>query len=694
MLVSLIHIAFFVFTIFTLCRPVSCFAQADGSGGAKSLTVLPQDRKIPQTDEMMRRYLRGLANEALDRRLEQYEKLKTPEQITEYQRSMRQFFIRQLGGLPQRTPLNARIVGEKTYSNYRIEKIIYESAPGFYIPAIFYLPLSRPPYPAVLLPCGHTENGKASETYQRACILLAINGIAVLCPDPIGQGERKQILNDDGQGRYPSTTEHMITGIAPILLGRNLATYMIWDEIRGIDYLLSRPEIDKNRIGCTGNSGGGNRTSYLMALDERIVSAAPGCFITTTRRKDESPGPGDAEQNIHAQIAYGMDHPDYIIMRAPQPTLILSATNDFVPIEGAWEAFRQAKRIYTRLGFPERVSLIETDDKHGFSLYLREGMARWMRRWLLESDDAVTEPNFPIEADQELRCTPDGQTLLMPGAKSIFDLNIEYEQQLAEQRHRLWTQGDTKKILAKVRDVTGVRKLQDLPRPTREDSGSLQRQGYRIEKLILRWQRDIELPALLFRPDKPNGEVCLYVHGQGKHVDAYTGGPIESIVRDGNTVLAVDVRGCGETCTTTWRYGNAREFTGNNTAEYFIAYMLGKSFLGMRAEDMLVSASFLAELSPNQKPRDIHMVAVGEAGPAALHAAALETELFDSLTLRQSLASFSNVVSTPVARGALVNCVHGALELYDLPDLVSVIGSERVTIEKAVNADGQVVTEE
>ncbi len=692
MLAPLIHIALFVFTIVTLYWSGPCLAQTAGSGIMESLNVLSPDPKRPQTDEMMRRYLRTLANEAFDRRLEQYEKLKTPEQIAEYQRSMRQFFIRQLGGLPQRTPLNARIVGKKEYANYRIEKIIYESVPGFYVPSILYLPLAQPPYPAVLLPCGHTENGKASETYQRACILLAINGIAVLCPDPIGQGERKQILDDDGQGRYPSTTEHMITGIAPILLGRNLATYMIWDEIRGIDYLLSRPEIDKNRIGCTGNSGGGNRTSYLMALDERIVSAAPGCFITTTRRKNESPGPGDAEQNIHAQIAYGMDHPDYIIMRAPQPTLILSATQDFVPIEGAWEAFRQAKRIYTRLGFPERVSLIETDDKHGFSLHLREGMARWMRRWLLESDDVVTEPNFPIESDQELQCTSDGQTLLMPGAKSIFDLNIEYEEQLAEQRRRLWEQENTKQILAKVRDITGIRKLEDLPRPEREDRGSLQRQGYRIEKLILRWDRGIELPVLLFQPDSPNGEVCLYVHGQGKQADAAAGGPIESIVRSGKIVLAVDVRGCGETRTTTWRYGNTSEFTGGNTAEFFIAYMLGKSFLGMRAEDVLVSARFLAELAPNNKARSLRMVAIGEAGPAALHAAALETELFDSLALRGSLVSFSNVVHTAVTRGALVNCVHGALEVYDLPDLVSEIGSKRVTIEKAVDAGGKAIS--
>jgi hypothetical protein len=82
---------------------------------------------------------------------------------------------------------------------------------------------------------------------------------------------------------------------------------------------------------------------------------------------------------------------------------------------------------------------------------------------------------------------------------------------------------------------------------------------------------------------------------------------------------------------------------------------------------------------------------VGEAGPAALHAVALEPDLFASLTLRRSLVSWSNVVHTPVTQGALINCVHGALKTYDLPDLVSLAGPARVTVEEPVDARGQVI---
>ncbi len=655
----------------------------------EELTILTKTDQ-PQEEEMMRRYLRRLVNEALDQRLERYEALKTPEQIQTYQHDMWEFFIEQLGGFPKRTPLNARIISKKDYGDYRLEKIIYESRPDFYVTALFYLPTTQPPYPGVLVPCGHSETGKAA--YQRICILLAKNGLAALCFDPVGQGERKMILDEEGNGRFRATTEHMITGVAPILLGKNLATYMIWDGMRGIDYLVSRPEINPQKIGCTGNSGGGNLTSYLMALDKRIVSAAPSCFITTTRRKNESPGPGDAEQNIHSQIAYGMDHPDYIIMRAPRPTLVLTATRDFVPIEGSWEAFRQAKRIYTRIGYAERVSLVETDEKHGFTKHLREGAARWMCRWLLNKDIVVREEDNPVEPAENLHCTPEGQVLLMPHSLSIFDVNIETERQLSQERKRFWKQKDSDEIKETIRKIAGIRPIENLPHPEYEEQGTIQRTGYHIEKMFLRWEQDIVLPGLLFKPDSVEGKPYLYLHGDGKHLDSLPGGPIEQLVRAGHIVFAVDLRGCGETRTTPWRYRGALEFTGYNGAEFFIAYMIGKSFVGMRAEDILVSARFLSErISENDSPR-IHVAAVGEVGPAALHAVALEESLFESLTLRRSLISWSNVIQTPVTKGALINVIHGALKKYDLPDMVSLIGSERITIENPVDAQGKVLT--
>ena len=218
---------------------------------------------------------------------------------------------------------------------------------------MLYLPEGKPPFPGVLVPCGHSANGKAAETYQRICILLAKNGMAAFCYDPIGQGERIQKLDADGKPaiREGSTTEHTMAGIGALLVGRQVASYRIWDGLRALDYLAGRPEIDPARLGCTGNSGGGTMTAYLMALDDRIAVAAPSCYITSLERLFATIGPQDAEQNITGQVAAGMDHADYVTMRAPKPTLLSVGTRDFFDIQGSWDTFREVKLLYGRLGF-------------------------------------------------------------------------------------------------------------------------------------------------------------------------------------------------------------------------------------------------------------------------------------------------------------------------------------------------------
>ena len=438
-----------------------------------------EPRNDTEASTMLHEYLMAKVRQAAERRDAEYEMIKTPTEIMAYQQRLRQFFLEQLGGLPERTPLNARVVGQEKRDGYRIEKVIFESQPKHFVTAILYLPVTKPPYPGVLVPCGHSATGKARDLYQRAPILIAKNGMAALCYDPIDQGERHQLLDSAGKPIVTqSTLGHNLAGVGAVLLGRNTATYRIWDGMRAIDYLAGRPEVDAQRIGCTGISGGGTMTSYLMALDDRVQAAAPGCYLTSFRRLLETIGPQDAEQDIHGQVAYGMDHADYVLLRAPKPTLIMTTTRDFFDIDGAWHSFRQAKRWYTRLGFAERVDLFEEDGKHGFPQLMRVAATRWMRRWLLNVDDAVSEPEFPVASDEELWCTPRGEVMLLDGARSVYDLSAELETTLAEQRRRFWQENGPTKALRAVRRVTGIRKLAELPEPTCEKKETVQRDGY------------------------------------------------------------------------------------------------------------------------------------------------------------------------------------------------------------------------
>jgi len=640
--------------------------------------------------EMMANYWLGKITEALDRREAEYEKIETPEQMAEYQQRMKGRFLDAIGGLPERTPLNPRVVAKEKRDGYRIEKIIFESRPRHYVTAMLYLPGEDPdataaPCPGVLVPCGHSQNGKAIEAYQRASILLAKNGMVSFCYDPIDQGERFQMLDANGKPVIGGTTAHSVVGVGCTLLGHGTATFRIWDGIRAIDYLAGRPEVDPNRIGCTGNSGGGTMTSYLMALDERIVCAAPSCYLCGFRRLCETIGPQDGEQNIHGQLGFGMDHADYIMMRAPKPTLMCTATQDFFDIGGAWGTFRQAKRFYTRHGFAERVDLIETDDKHGFTKPLRIAAVRWMRRWLLGKDDAITEPDFPVATDEQMQCTPKGQVMLLEGARSTYDINIEIEEELATRRKAFWQRTQTSEALEEVRRVAGIRNSSELARPTCTLLGSFEMDGgYPVRRLICQVDEGSWLPALAFLPKEGgeklhDGQAYLYVNAQGKHIDANPDGPIRRLVDAGHMVLAVDLPGFGELSPGVSGSGGIAKYLGKAWPHYYSADLLGTSYLAMRTEHILIAAQFLASYEAGARPNQIHLISIGRrVGPPALHAAALEPELFATVSFTKRFTPWADLVRRPLETEQFENVVHGALKTYDLPNLWSTLPQEKV----------------
>jgi cephalosporin-C deacetylase-like acetyl esterase len=175
-----------------------------------------------------------------------------------------------LGRLPERAPLRPQIVGTIERSSYAIQKLVYESPPGFSVTAHLYLPNQEDfPAPAVLYAPGHwMENCKLEPDIRLFCANLAARGFVVLVYDPIGQGERLGDWLDHGH-------------LEPLLVGLSQEGLMVWESMRAIDYLVSRPEVDPGRIGMTGASGGGLNTFYTSAVDERIKVSVPVCYITT-----------------------------------------------------------------------------------------------------------------------------------------------------------------------------------------------------------------------------------------------------------------------------------------------------------------------------------------------------------------------------------------------------------------------------
>lgn len=643
-------------------------------------TILTAELAGGPPKQMLSRFLKQAAYEAIEKRRLAFEALKTPEQMAAYQQTLRKQFLEHLGGFPEKTPLNAKVVGVLEGDRYRVEKVIFESQPGHYVTAALWLPtVTKGPYPVVVMPCGHSKSGKVENQTQG--LLLAQHGLACFSYDPIGQGERVQLLDAAGKARFGMTTEHTLLGAGSIPLGRGTATYRVWDGIRAIDYVASRSDLDPKKIGVSGCSGGGTLSSYLMALDERVACAAPSCYITSWKRLLETIGPQDAEQNIYAQLAFGLDHADYLLLRAPRPTLILCATHDFFDIQGAWDSYRQAKRFYTKLGYGERVDLIETDSKHGYPRLQREAMLRWMQRWLMGKDEPVVEEKIVTRPASDYQCTPKGQVQFLPGARSVVDLNVALEKDLAPGRQAIWARGRAK-ALAEVRTLAGIRPFDQLTTPKHTAVGTMQREGYAIDKLVLDMEPGIRLPALLFKPAKGTGRRVLYLNGPGMHAHAQAGGPIEKLAQAGVLVLAVDVRGVGELGP------GSDNLWGGNWYDIFTSYILGKSMLGMRAEDILRATRFLGGWNTEGRPAKVDMIATGVVGPPALHAAALEPHLYGAVRLSKSLATWTDVVRHPDMPGQLVNTVHGALRVYDLPDLAASLPKGMLAVEEPLVVEG------
>lgn len=665
------------------CLFILIVAPARGEAEA----ILPPVLDGGPREEMMTRYLLARVDAAWEQWKHNYEARTDPAAIAAYQGERRRYLLNAIGGLPERTPLNPRVTGTRYRDGYRVELVMFESQPGHVVTGNVYVPESsawQPPYPAVLVPCGHYIAGKAAEEYQAMGALLALNGMVALVFDPIDQGERIQLSRD-----FADTRGHMMIAVGSILLGRNTATFEVHDALRALDYVVSRPEVDPRRVGCTGNSGGGTQTTYLTVLDERIRVAAVSCYHHIKHVHVRGPF-GDAENAIFGQLTIPMEPADYLMLRAPEvKTLVCAATEDFLAIDATWTLYRYAKRLYTRLDFPERLAILENDAPHNYNRTQRQSVVRWMARWLQQRDEPIQEPPLDLFEERELYCTPTGAVTDLEGYRSTYILNAEYNAALAVDRCKLWR--NATEALGAVRALTGIRALPELPSPIVNHHGTRRRDGMDVEDVVLEPEHGIYLPARFYSPEVPTAAPVLYLHEACRSFleNGDERDKLRQWLRAGRPVLALDCRGMGETRNTV--ENSPFPFLGSDYKDVYIAYLLGYSYVAMRAEDILIASRYLAERAGTDQ---IILHAAGAIGVPALHAAALEPQCYASVELVETLQSWTSVVEAPQTRNQLANTVHGALRIYDLPDLVTTLGTTCTVTDSRDALDNAVTTDD
>jgi len=606
-----------------------------------------------------------------DQREQSLDRLSTANQIRDRQTTVRQAMLTTLGGLPTtKTPLNARVTASFARDGYRVENIMFESQPGFLVTANLYLPTTgHPPYPAVLGVAGHSNNGKASATYQSAFIGFAKQGFAVLAYDPPGQGERLEYLDPDTGRSRPGigVAEHNMAGLQTLLTGHSLARYFIWDGIRAFDYLLTRPEIDPRRIAVAGNSGGGTQASYLAVFEPRLAAVVASCYITRWRELWAGPGPQDAEQIFPNFLEKGLDFGDFALAHAPRPFLMTTAIRDFFPIDGARATFKQNQRLFDMLGAGEKAAYFEYDDTHGWSQPRREAAYRFLAKNLQGRDIDGREPALLPEEESLLYATPTGQISSSGGRQTVRTLNLAEARRLAAIRPPV--------TLASVRTALGWTVAPAVP--TSRAIGDENRAGIRIEKLELTVEGGLPIPALLFHPARPRRAV-LFASSFGKAADP----DLLELAQTGALVLALDPRGAGESYQTPNRGGYRQDYQLAARA-----MLLGRNLVEMQTADLLAAARYL-QSRPEAANLPLALYAKGALGPAATFAAALDPSLAE-LVLDRSIVSYLDLAAAPVHEGLNTVVVPGVLRHLDLPDVVKLIAPRPVTLISPVYPNGR-----
>ena len=591
--------------------------------------------------------------------------------LADYQQRLRNKWTASFGGFPVRTPLNARVTGVVVRKGYRIEKVLFESQPGLFVTAHLYLPdggdAPKPPYPGVLICCGHSGDGKASDGYQRGAVLSALAGFAALIYDPIDQGERLQL---PGKNPPNNVHGHNRLGERAMLLGWSTARFRIWDGMRALDYLQSRPELNPKRLGVMGNSGGGTLSSYLMALDDRIGAGAPSCYLSTLRDVCDRCGPQDAEQNFFGQLAFGLNHAGLVLARAPSPVCMNCSTGDFFPFEGSRKTFATARTVFARFGWDDRLAMIDVPGPHGWKEGARSGSIQWMRRWLM--DDASALPLDLVRlralcaaydgktADCGLQepaawVTPTGQVRDLPGARSAYDLMRDELAGIEKERKKLTRESRARTV----REAAGICERAALRYVCAEVEHRSGQTGFTEVRRTFARPSGIVLPTVTLIPDGAAKTPVLVVTSAGKTNAVATA---ERYLKLGHPVMVADLTGVGE-------IGECRHtFYGAQNKDEELAWMLywlGRSLVGLRAEDLLICAQALSDAFGS---RPIVLCAEGDLVIAAYHAYAAEPALFEKVETLKKPLSWGEAVRTDACFGC-ANCVQKALRSYDWPEL-------------------------
>lgn len=588
--------------------------------------------------------------------------LKSVEAYDRHRQELRRRMTTLIGGFPQRTPLNARVTGTVPCDGFRIERVLFESRPGAFVTALLHLPdASRfaAPYPAALFVCGHSDDGKNSAMYRYACMQAAKAGIAVLAVDPLGQGERVQVERGDR-----SVAAHLRMGVNAMLLGHNFAAFEIWDMMRALDYLEMRPDIAKvgGGYGCFGNSGGGTQTALIAALDDRIVAAAPCCYLSNLREQNLWRLMPDCEQLLFDQVRSGVNQAGFVLMGG-HPVRMHGRRDDICPYSGTRETYRVVHETAANLGRADWYGLMDAPGPHGYCASTVAASVQWLRRWLRDDRSRMPDADALIRLDEtfdvkavdfgptNVQVVADGKVSGLPGFKSVYDYLDEELEEVKAARPVL-SAGAKAEMVVRLADIHEER-CTDVRTISTDEV-----EGVKVTKMSLGVKGGYAIPAIEFTPPEAKAEPVMVVGDSDRteHVARVNG-----LVAAGHPVLVVETVGAGEggVAKHTYYHEHPDEELGK------MLYVLGSSLVGRRAEQLVAFGIWFKI----KYARPVRLIAAGRTAVAAAHAKAASPKTFAEVELVRPPPSWEQALRQREF-ALYATSVHGALFHYDWTDLL------------------------
>ena len=599
-------------------------------------------------------------------------RLRSREEYDAYRRTMHAKMIEAIGGFPERTPLNARTVATIRREGYVIEKVMFESMPGLIVSANLFIPDRpefKPPYAAVVMSCGHAqEEGKDSATYQRACVHVVNRGMVAFMFDPYEQGERRQFTE------VGCTQAHNLIGLKAMLLGWSMPMLRLWDGIRAVDYVETRDEVDRTRIGYMGQSGGGTMSALMTAADWRLKATAPSCYLTSLGYLCKFMGPQDAEQNIFGQLKFGLNHTGYVLIPDTK-VCVTGRFSDMFPWGGAAQLSRTVGDVAAMLGETGNYGLNFAPGPHGWTESTMAASADWMAAWL-KDEKSLLPLDMPKYRAMDLgyssktvdcgipfgesRVTPEYCTTKVEGSCDIH--TILRGRFAAFRAKRIRRTAD--ETAALVKRLAVIRGSADTKVTVKTVGGGVTN-GLTVSRIAFMYPDGLALPAVLLEGEEtdPAKPPVLMVAAAGR--GAFTN-EVQTCLSRGERVMVADVTGAGEIGKGLHVFYGCADTPEEGTA--VMLYLMGESMVGRRASDILLLADWLKRRF-GKAPR---VCAKGSVAIAAAHAFAADRSLVAGVEVSDAPPSWSEIIETPGAPipNRYAWCVNGALIHYDWTELL------------------------